>query len=741
MRLAYLSLLLCSFLFSPAGAITPTAADDAIRDHSHIYRPVWISDDGAWRLSQNAAGELLREAMQDGAPSHRVALGDFVGALASHGDGMQVWLLRDACLYLLDLRKLPQALPLKPRNPQGRLGDCRPMPPAAGDQTALKVLRVAEKLHLSASGALLAQQSQQNYVTVSEAGSGKLLRKLPAEHIVLALQFEQGERVLRIVSAGLQQEDDKAPAMWRLNSARWDLRSGALLQFAQQQLALDFGALQVSQNRRHLVWHHPAGGIAMLDMHSCPLRTHRLAVPHGDVLGFTSDPQGGWLAVLSKSAKRKQADLHWLHGATGALLASSTLPLPAPQPESNPRLEGMQAALYGHAGGLLWRPQALSWDTPETLLPWRQVALPKAVAAAAAAAAHSSTMAPSAQQLCLLPGESAQARQPRQLNAPPPLWSLPLSARNAWSAARNSACLDWPQQEGGTEGPGGHYWQRWGVGPDGRLWLDQGDSLHWLDAASGKTLALWPTPRQGKLCSTPSFARAAFLNWQGDSLSLRPFAAQQESRARQVITQRPGWQVLRAQWLGDKALAYWRQAEKLQLCLYQQDAMGRWRQSIVEEREVDAGLTPRAMLDEFGEVALPHTRASLRRQQAGLPEPAPDSAQWRPGPFRTVQLIQGQRLLLWHGLDDAPARVSLDLLELGHGRAMDLENQFLYIQQDTNISVMQLRTAAAAHWRHAAWAPQQQVLLLEKQEHGERQAQYLQGYSLAADEAGGKPGK
>ncbi|MFO1252133.1 MAG: hypothetical protein U1E77_13610 [Inhella sp.] len=58
--------------------------------------------------------------------------------------------------------------------------------------------------------------------------------------------------------------------------------------------------------------------------------------------------------------------------------------------------------------------------------------------------------------------------------------------------------------------------------------------------------ARWPTPRRLGICSVPSFERAEFLNWEGDTLSLRPFAPQPAGAAMQRLARRAGWQVEQA---------------------------------------------------------------------------------------------------------------------------------------------------------------------------------------------------
>ncbi|MFO1252131.1 MAG: hypothetical protein U1E77_13600 [Inhella sp.] len=703
----FYALALLLALLSGAQAAGPTGEDLAHVAHAHAHRPVWVSDDGAWRLSLTPRGELLREAQQAGAPAQRFQLPAGVRALASHGSGLQAWALHESgCLLRVDFGTAApkrMALPWSPCAAQ-----------AEGSGEALPVYTPGA-LAVSADGQWLAHsgESGSTQVSVLNPRSGKTLRVLELAHPPLALRFEDGGARLAALTLqrGEQWEDIAGPSS--LQWSRWDLQSGALWNEAQRDGGFQEpeGYLQAASAVRQF-WLNRQGALEALEL-QCPVRRQTWALPElAGVQSLAADPLGRWVAVLEArpEAKAKVQRLLWLDASNGRLVHSARLPIEG----------GVEAvALQGHAQGLLLRRglrvprEGTQYDhSPWRLQPWQNLSVPVDLAALPARSA-------AAASLCREPQEAAQARELERVAAPAePLWRLQLQT---WSEAQPKRCrgTDWPETRHPDRAP-----RRWGLSPAGQLWLDQGQQIHQLDPASGQVLARWPTPRQLGLCSTPSFARAQFLSWQGDTLSLRPFAEQLDSQARSTVERRPGWQLETAVWLGDRVLARWLKADRAELRLYRAAAQGGW--TLVKARsgalregaswiEEDDGNTSAVGWHELMPDAA--AIAELEREERGVRGAGP---RWQASRYQSVRAEDAGRLLLWDGVSGRPAGTGR-VIDLGGGRAVLLEGVHLhhYRLRDAAQAALKWRRQGVpdqdSRWSDAWWWEAAQLLLMERE--------------------------
>jgi hypothetical protein len=101
--------------------------------------------------------------------------------------------------------------------------------------------------------------------------------------------------------------------------------------------------------------------------------------------------------------------------------------------------------------------------------------------------------------------------------------------------------------------------QAWGLTREGQPWIERYDSIERIDPRSGLVVQTVKTPRSSEVCSITWYARSGFLNWQGDTVSFRPFAG-----GRQVLAHRPGWRVIEARVDGrDHFVVDWARADFL----------------------------------------------------------------------------------------------------------------------------------------------------------------------------------
>ena len=702
------TMLLLGGLLHPLHAAGPTSEAEAHAAYVFSHRPVWVSTDGAWRVSVNPRGELLREAQTDKPTVQRIKLGPGVRAVASHGPGLKVWVLGEkGCLLQVDFSG-----PTPKRQTESG-AKCPALDEAGSDDLPSYF---SGSLAVSADGQLLAHSGSEGdpSVTVLDLRNKKKpMRTLWPAHPAVALRFEDDGQRLAVLTQERGEAWEDIPGPSSLQWSRWDLRSGALWNEAQREGGLGELRLHLhSASAWQQFWLDAKGEVQALDTHSCPVRVHSWPLKNEAAIeSLSADPLGRWLAVLAAPTQAKTQRLLWLDARTGRTLHISELPLP----------RGAQGvAVQAHAQGLLLRRASAvqrsgeQYDhSPWRLQPWQNLPLPPAVAALAPR--ETSPTAP-----CREAKEAPLARQPERIAQPGKiLWTLELDPRKAWDEARKGPCnrLDWTAEHQHPDRTP----RRWGLSPQGQLFVDQGDELHQLDPGTGKLLARWPTQRPTGVCSTPSFARAQFLNWQGDTLSLRPFAAQWDPKARQTLEQRPGWRVVTAVWLGDQVLARWVKGEQAEQRLYRADASGRWTQAAQRKGSVQEDGMPWFEGDDGHTSAIgwhelmpdPAAIDNIEREERGVRA----GPRWSAGRYDSVRAEQDGRLLLWDGVSGDSARVG-QLVDLGQGRAVSLAGArlTLYRLREGEQSALrweqQGRPDGDSPWIDALWWDEPKLLLL-----------------------------
>lgn len=655
-------------LITSSHAAGPTSEEEAYLAYSWTRPPVVFSDDGNWRVHQNERGELVREPMYAAStPGQGIALNFPVLALATRGSAQQIWLLaKPNCLVELDFR----AAKPKPKPLPG--SDC----PSSqeGFQGAAASYQGAA-LAVSPDGRWLAGGVGDS-IRVLDLSNGQTRWQIPALH-PLALQFEDEGRRLRLLDAQLGERWEGSADPSLLQLSRWDLDRGELSMTAERRGGFDQRAFLNAATRHHQLWLDSQGRLQALDLRTCPASPNHWPLPSGwEPWALSADPMGRWVAVALR--QRAQFKLLWLNARDGTTLAETRL---------NATKGRQPYAVQAHAGGLLLReaqsPSASETDPeqrPVKPSAWQSVTLPTAVQALMSQPPDAQSGLAAAP--CKDAAEQADARriEARSLDTKP-IWQRQLPVPDEVMPVEVQHCIP------GLDHPA----RTWGVSPGGQLWMDAGAVLIRLSPNNGQELARWPTPRSAGICSTPSFARAEFLNWQGDTLSLRPFAAQLERAQRRLLDRRPGWQVESASWAGDLVLARWVRGGQAEQSLYQQQPAGGWRQVARRHGTRQEGATvfdgDDAGSDEPAWLQMlptPLDAAALERQQHGVRDDELAAWRWTIGPMGTVQARHGAQLQLWHGtglsaqglspLQAArmryPSTGGIQLLGLGHGRAL-----------------------------------------------------------------------
>ncbi|MFO1252132.1 MAG: hypothetical protein U1E77_13605 [Inhella sp.] len=413
-------------------ALPPLQAGEISREgiaqqaHQETRRAIAFSDDGAWRVYQNEAGELVREP-QGGGPgvAQRLQLGQPLLALATWGRAQEVWLSleapeQDACLLRVQFSDAGAAAqlstPFEPTCLTRLQRDAPPQPPP----------RAPQPMALSADGSRLARVSG-GRIEVLDLQRFERVRLLPAGpgfgyyEAVEALRFEDGGARLRVLTAVLGINENGPGSDSSLVMTRWDLARGALWQEVERpgrlERPLDFAEAATASRQ---FWLDGPGRVVAQNLETCPVQATRWALPAGwraQALG--ADPQGRWLAVL---AGRKGADRRAVAARPAGPAAGTDRPGRAAR---HPRRQPASPC-PGAAPGV-WRGPARRAPGRSTG-PWQALKLPQRLAALPAPSAKPDT------GLCRTPREAQNARGCRSRAPAIPRWQITLDEREAWSS-------------------------------------------------------------------------------------------------------------------------------------------------------------------------------------------------------------------------------------------------------------------------------------------------------------------
>lgn len=614
--------LLALALFGALRAQAAYTGADAAWDDWQSKRSIAASTaDGRWRASLGADARVRLESA-DGAKreSHALKLPRITG-LALSPNGQQVWVSAGDCLGRLNFQApgLPSWQALNPA-------------------VCAQAYQGQGVFSLSPDARWLAAAVGET-IEIWDLQQGRKIAELPAGSQAFALHFHAQSQQLLVLQQRL--DNDASDAGSFLDASLWDWQRGLLL-WSHRQAGVHLDAVGWSSaSAQLLLW----GAQRRLSPTSCESAPAWPGSPSPAGWPLAVDPHGRWLAVYQNAVGKQSAELRWLASSDGKLLGRQQLDAWPAWAQAG--ADGRSLLL-----GLAMLPPLEQHQRP-VLQRW-QVLTPPAKALSLAASAPKAA----SQQVCPLAQEFPGARQVKPGSATP-------RKLGTWSLATDRQL---PSRQAGDERPANGPREFWGVDPDGQVWLDRGTRLLQLDASSGAVLNDWPTPRSAKVYSRASFARRQFLNWQGDTLSLRAFAPTLDSAARQVLVRRPGWLVQDARWQATNRLwAVWVErpqageprAAKAQRVAYAIDAAGRAKPLATEDGDVLDG----------GQAFFASDEAETDRAEAWPPDNdfgralRSVDAKLQPGlrwdwSFGGVRAWQGDRLLLWDEVNGNPARLS-----------------------------------------------------------------------------------
>jgi len=492
--------------------------------------PMTISLDGNWLVRGDSNGRLYRQSATDLKVAEGVDIGGIPNVVSSSRSGKRVIFAHgNGCVgYVTFAAGSPQAkkdadnkasvrwLELWSRTNGNNDGRCpRSRPGDSGYQLSPNVIPVA----ISSDGKRAAIAG--NPISVIDLDSGQTLLQVPSgQGWIQHLRFVDSDRKLFVAQAIQGGEYEYEGVQSDMQFAVWDLQKKELFSF--HNLAPGAGTWPdlywSMSDRSGELWNFGRGaGWTTANLKNCGApNQERFALPMEEAyrwLDVVADPLGRWIAISSSSINdklnRPESDLVVRDSRTGAVLL---------QRHIDSQLRALTVSndgtkLYGYAPTL--KP---SGELTESGEGWAfagggQVMKFDLPAEALAATASESIAWP--RQRCMIEDEHPDARN--------------LTFDHSTPTLVNEMVIE------------GRDVRSWRQMPDGTLWFDHGVTVDRINPVDGKVLQAVPTPRSDSVKSVPLFERKLFLNWQGDTITLRPFSASPSPKQRTVLVKHPGW--------------------------------------------------------------------------------------------------------------------------------------------------------------------------------------------------------
>jgi len=582
-------LILALLALGVANAAGPTDEEENIADVAMGRWPQQLSRDGEWIVYVNGQGQLMRHAATGThALVQQIKVPRSTLLLSASRTAAKVALLNhEGCIGIATLTgdfKEPslQWLPPKVIDPQAQDGLCPPS--SFDDNPRAQVDRQygSSAIGLSADGSRLAVKGPQS-VRIIDLARQKVVQEIPVSDALFHLRFIDQDRKLLLVSAVLGEVWEGIGSPSDMQFSVWDLAKGELFQMHRTGPSSSLTGYDLQWNFSEatgLLWAvstdgqrysletpgHPSKLLPIrpyaVRLKQCQAKAIRpLTIPVEDAVGpwleFAADPLGRWVATVEPMTQGQKSASRLLirNARQGELLAS--VPYGGELRSLTPSADG--TTLYGMLSG---QPQTKDFEMGRGAWnfvgggEWARYDLP--------AKARQLPIEPDAAwpaQRCQLEDEEPSARDitVRQRSATPVFDVTLTDLRGAQDKA-----LDKTPEKANNLPPTpttctsdrlidyrNPRVKAWGQSLDGAIWVDRWAHLERLDPHTGRADAQVPTPRSASVCTLVSYARQQFLSWQGDTVTLRSFSAEQGLGARRVLAVKPGWIAESAAWLND----------------------------------------------------------------------------------------------------------------------------------------------------------------------------------------------
>ena len=685
----------------PAQARGETGEEDALATVERRHAPLTLSANGQWLLHVDSQNVLHRVSLADEKQAQRIVVPLTGLRLAASRSGQRVAVTTSsACVGLVDFGDTVATVPKLMWLPSG------PSKPWAGSPQVSTPGMPSEEdcgreglgnspIAISTDGRWIATPSQ-----VYDVDAKKVIASLPVStndiggRRTLRLQFLDNDTKLLVITATLGEGYESSSTPSNLQFAVWDLSSKALynlisLNNARLDLPQSFfteytaqtGALYWVNGDRHWAAEQslkegdvpPPLEVMQGTLGACNSKpVSRFPLAAGDWVSFLMDPLGRWIAGVRKvdtgaqDGKNKKGLVEELIVVDlGTRRQVVRLPLK----------EEVHGLVSTHDGGTIYgltaRPIDRSTGMPTTQAPGPH-AVGEVVKVRVDLGRVSTPKAPTATwdaTPCKIEDETPSARSvhhPRRFTQP--LWSVPIESvtdLHQRAQERRGGSGD-GQSAANMTCTGQILTSNSFVMQDKTLWLDRFSEIAQLDTSSGRTIKTLPTPRKDNVCSLPVPEAGGFVNYQGDTLTWRPFdPSAAGATARHVIEVRQGWQVSQVRAAARSVVAVWNakpgtappkgeDGQPMDVLIATYDAATRSRQNerriTSDAYEIDGGDDP--AYEAYERLFLPACRDTAGRLTSGY--------DWRVSHFDSFRAYacspgaSATQTVFWSHLDIAP---------------------------------------------------------------------------------------
>ena len=598
-------------LAAGACAAGPTDEEEALANFNSGRYPMVVSGDGKWLIYVDANNVLHRKSLQDAALDETIGAGGAVRALSSSQSGQSIAFVNNKnCYGVASFPEVGKSRSTTASSHEATIKwlDIHPaknyVAAACGhDSTGVNVtsdksaadeqnsfqnaegqtgrIYGAFSVAISGDGKLVAIPGSP--ILIVNADSARVMETIPTgSQSVLNMRFIDHDRKLLVVHAQMGEFYESAPDPSDMQFAIWDRQKRELFNFYNTKTTgslTDYDLFWSYSDASGELWAINTNGqywsadqnsskdstTAMIRPDTVNLKScgkpilHRLALPtegQDGWLDFAADPAGRWVAVvipwLNEKKKKAQSRLLIYDANSGKQLAKweieSELHSLAVSNDGN--------TLYGLTGG---QPQTK--DLQLTRYAWSLSGggvLKTFDLSAKIAGLQRNAATDWAAQHCMLEDETANARDITIDTKPlKQVSSVSLGTQQSRPWDGQAATMPCKGDDESTYHGYHDSYRTWYAAKDGTVWLDQWKYLEQINPLDGSGVKKVPTPRSDTACSLPLIDRREFLSWQGNTITLRPFADSINAADRKVLVTKPGWFAQKVELLGDRIGVRW----------------------------------------------------------------------------------------------------------------------------------------------------------------------------------------
>jgi hypothetical protein len=556
-----------------------TSEDVALAEFTSRYAPVALSGNGQWRVHVDSKNILYRTNNADPKKVQKVQLKALEQSIpfyayqmaASRSARKIVFTTSQGCIGLLDLG-IDDASPPKqtwlPNGAGGRTNFSQDSTPKE-----LPCAYYEGPIALSLDGRLLATDAH-----IYDIELGKTVASLPSRLRGLQIHFTKDESKIAITSVLLGEPWEGRGGPSHLKVSLWDIKTHALLNM---RVAND---TQLSPQETLVAQYLPQNGsvfyvdatnfeklraqgasredgrldLMELDLHDCASKPKkRLSLAPYRWNTFLIDPLGRWIAGVTNEPydESKRQDKTTLRTEVLEIYSLQTQKL-IQSVKVKEAIAGLTAALDG--GKIYASTVTLSGDP---------------------SAETQDRRAPKADELIEIVVKVGGLEQPKILEKKGPI--TPCTFENETSTSRQvipstrkltpywtvrfktlaEHQSNFDNRDTGSDTTAVCDYRstaNYLVMKDSSLWIDSRTVIEQLDLNSGKKVASAPTPRNNFICSIAAPVLGGYINYQGDTLSFRPFFPNRDSEnPRRTIDKKIGWNITRISLTDKELITLW----------------------------------------------------------------------------------------------------------------------------------------------------------------------------------------